>query len=85
MLIALFDVLMVLIVGGSWAAAVIIVGWLVRRFIPRLDNLKFDLGLLLLLFLIEPLIQDAEFAVRYSETWIFLPAAAAILYYIHRK
>lgn len=85
MLLTLFDFLMVLLVGVSWAAAVIIVGWLFRRFIPRLDNLKFDLGLLVLLFLIEPLTQNAEFALRYAETWIYLPVAAALLYYIHRE
>ena len=83
MLMLLFDILMILLIGISWAGAVIIVGWPFRKYLPRLDDLKFDLALLVLLFLLQPLWRDNEFF-SYLQELIYLPIAAAALYYVHR-
>lgn len=85
MLALILDAFFVLLTSLGWAAVVIIIGWPFRKFVPYFDDIKFDLLLLLILFFVEPLLlQSSGFALRYYETWFYLPFAAATLFYIHK-
>ena len=81
----LLDILMFFLVSLSWVAITLIVGWPLRRLNKRFDNREFDLCLLVIVFLLEPLTQPSRSFDTYFETWVYLPVAALVIFWVHKE
>ena len=79
------DIFMFFLVSLSWVAITLVVGWPLRRLNKRFDNREFDLSLLVAVFLLEPLTQPSLSLDRYFETFVYLPFAALIIFWVHKE